>query len=78
MEKLKTLLKEEAGIGIRLRSLLDGELGLNAINKTYDFNNYDQRNKFIDKIEDRISQNDWLELSTGVTFDKTFTPSRKE
>lgn len=66
---------EDNKIGINLRSLLDGELAM-AIRDT-DFNDYEQRNKFISKIEERLKENDWISMSNGTTFEKTFTPSQK-
>lgn len=66
---------KEDGLGINLRSLLDGELALAM--KNTDFNNYKERNDFITKIEDRLMENDWISLSDGTTFDKSFTPTKK-
>ncbi len=70
------LLKEEIDpMGISFRSLLDGEIAL-ALSKM-DLSNYQERNKFIDALEDRLIQYDWISLSTGTTFEKTFTPTKK-
>lgn len=55
-------------IGINFRSLLDGELAL----FTGDFNNHHERNEFITRIETRLIQNDWITLSAGTTFDRSF------
>lgn len=75
---VKTIIKEHAGedkIGINLRSLLDGELAM-AIHEI-DLANYKERNQLIDKIESRLMENDWITMSNGTTFEKTFTPSPK-
>lgn len=61
-------------IGINLRSLLDGELGSLEVETLF---SYEGRNKFIDKIEARLIQNDWISLSNGTTFTKSFTPTKK-
>ena len=68
------LLENDNKIGINLRALLDGELAM-AI-REIDLNNYNERNDFISKIEERLKQNDWISLSNGTTFEKTITPSR--
>lgn len=60
-------------IGINLRSLLDGELALFSGN----MNVYTERNAFIDEIERRLMENDWISMSNGTTFEKTFVPSGK-
>lgn len=65
-----TAKKEDDKIGINFRSLMDGEL---AEYIKY----YDERNKFISKLEKRIEENDWLSMSNGITFTKTFTPTKK-
>lgn len=62
--------KKEDTLGITLRSLLDGELGFNT--------SYSTRNSFIDMIEARIKQCDWISLSDGTTYTKTFTPTKKD
>lgn len=62
-------------IGITFRKLLDGELAMAS--KKVDFNNYNERNKFIDNIEKRLMENDWISMSNGTTFEKTFTPNYK-
>lgn len=62
-------------IGITFRKLLDGELAMAS--KKVDFNNYNERNKFIDNIEKRLMENDWISMSNGTTFEKTFTPKYK-
>jgi hypothetical protein len=66
--------EDDGKIGINLRSLLDGELAMAAHENKLGF--YKERNEFIDKIEDRLRENDWISLSNGTTFSKTFTPSR--
>lgn len=55
-------------IGINLRSLLDGELAMFKGN----LNNYQERNDFITMIETRLIQNDWITLSAGTTFERSF------
>lgn len=65
----------ENNIGINLRSLLDGELAMFKGN----FSNYHERNKFIDEIERRLMEqglSEWISLSNGTTFTKTFIPSK--
>lgn len=61
-------------IGLNLRSLLDGELAMAL--KKYDLGVYDERNSFIDELEKRISEYEWISLSNGTTFEKTFTPKK--
>lgn len=73
-KQVRKSLREENETGINLRSLLDGELAL--ADKKIDFSNYNDRNNFIDKIEDRLMGNDWISMSNGTTFEKTFTPKR--
>ncbi len=55
-------------IGINLRSLLDGELALFIGN----FSNHIERNDFITRLETRIIQNDWITVSAGTTFTRSF------
>lgn len=55
-------------IGINFRSLLDGELAL----FTGNFNNYAERNGFITNLETRLINNDWITLSAGTTFERSF------
>lgn len=55
-------------IGINFRSLLDGELAMFK----GDLNNYQERNDFITMIETRLIQNDWISLSAGTTFERSF------
>lgn len=74
---IKEQQEEDDKIGINLRSLLDGELNM-AIDNGIDFTDYKQRNEFISKIEDRLQENDWISLSNGTTFDKSFNPSTYE
>jgi hypothetical protein len=76
---VKQVIKEETDdkIGINLRSLLDAEISIALRNKDIDLSNYKERNSFIDMIEDRISDCDWISMSNGTTFEKTFTPSKK-
>ena len=76
--KINRSINEEHGdgkIGTSLRSLLDGELAI-AI-RSIDLNNYNERNNLIDKIESSLNEGDWIYLSNGTTFTKTFTPSKK-
>jgi hypothetical protein len=58
-------------IGINLRSLLDGELAL----FTGNLNDYNARNAFITRLETRLIQNDWITLSAGTTFERSFIAS---
>ena len=60
--------RNENQIGINFRSLLDGELAQFKGN----LNNYQERNDFITKLETRLIQNDWITLSAGTTFDRSF------
>jgi len=53
--------------GINLRSLLDGELCSNV-----DLKNYTARNEFISMLEKAIAECDWVSLSNGTTFTKSF------
>jgi len=62
-------------MGINLRALLDGELAM-AI-RNIDLSNYKERNSFIDKIESRLMESDWISLSDGTTFQLSFTPTKK-
>jgi hypothetical protein len=55
-------------IGINFRSLLDGELAMFKGN----LNNYKERNDFITRLETRLIQNDWITLSAGTTFERSF------
>lgn len=66
---------DEGGLGINLRSLLDGKLAL--ADKKVDFSDYRERNKFIDEVERRLIESDWISMSNGTTFEKTFTPSKR-
>lgn len=72
---VEEIIKEESDgkIGINLRSLLDGELAMAVGN--VDFSNYNERNQFIDKLENRLMENHWISMSNGTTFEKTFTPT---
>lgn len=60
--------KVDNKIGINFRSLLDGELAMFK----GDLNNYEERNAFITKLETRLIQNDWITISAGTTFDRSF------
>lgn len=72
-EAQKLVLESEEGkIGINLRSLLDGELAIAM--RSIDLNNYQERNDFISKLEKRLEENDWISLSDGTTFSKSFSP----
>jgi hypothetical protein len=74
---VKKVLKEESeGMGINLRSLLDGELAM-ANDNNVDFSNYRERNRFIDKIEDRLMESDWISMSNGTTFKQSFSPNKR-
>lgn len=55
-------------IGINFRSLLDGELAMFKGN----LDNYHERNEFITMLETRLIQNDWISLSAGTMFERTF------
>lgn len=68
----KRILNENDKMGISLRSLLDGELAMAA--RSIDLSNYNERNEFISKIEDRLMGSDWISMSNGTTFTKSFTP----
>jgi len=57
-------------LGIRLRSLLDGKLNTNT-----DLTDYKIRNELITEIEAEIDQCEWMELSDGTTYQKSFTPT---
>lgn len=57
--------QSENQIGINFRSLLDGEL-------SQFITDYNQRNEFITRLETRLIQNDWITLSAGTTFDRSF------
>lgn len=74
---VKQIVKEENNdkLGINLRSLLDG--GLAMAMRDSDLSNYRERNEFIDKIESRLMESDWISMSNGTTFKKTFTPQKK-
>jgi len=71
----KELTENEGGNGINFRSLLDGELAMAA--SQLDLNDYRQRNEFISKLENRLSESDWISMSNGTSFEKTFTPSQR-
>lgn len=76
-DKYNELIKKETDdpIGINLRSLLDGEIAM--FNHSNDFNSYEERNKFIDRIEKRLKECNWISLSDGTTFEKEFVPGKK-
>jgi hypothetical protein len=60
-------------LGINLRTLLDTSISIAL--RSMDLSNYEQRNKFIDMIEKRIIEDaDWISMSNGTTYEKTFTP----
>jgi len=63
---------EDDKMGISLRSLLDGELAMAV--RSIDLSNYNERNDFISKIEERLMSSDWISMSNGTTFKKSFTP----
>lgn len=68
----RRMINEDDRMGISLRSLLDGELAMAA--RSIDLSNYNERNDFISKIEERLMQSDWISMSNGTTFEKSFTP----
>ena len=68
----KRMINEDDRMGINLRSLLDGELAMAV--RSIDLSNYRERNELISKIEDRLMQSDWISMSNGTTFEKSFTP----
>jgi|ERR1035437_250238 hypothetical protein len=75
MQELSGIITEnhkEDGLGINLRSLLDGELAMAV--RGIDLNIYQERSDFIEKIEKRLKECDWISMSDGTTFEKTFTP----
>ena len=71
----KQLNENENGFGTNLRSLLDGEIAIAM--KNMDLNNYNERNNLIDKIEARLMSGDWISMSNGLTFTKSFDPKQK-
>ena len=68
----KRMMNEDDRMGINLRSLLDGELAMAV--RSIDLSNYKERNDFISKIEERLMDSDWISMSNGTTFQKSFTP----
>lgn len=74
---IRKIVREESSNewGTSLRGLLDGELAMAV--REIDLNNYNERNKFIDKIEDRLMEADWISMSDGTTFTKSFKPTPK-
>lgn len=73
--KTKTLNENEDSFGTNLRSLLDGEIAIALRDK--DLRNYDDRNALISKIEARLMEGDWISMSNGTTFKKSFEPKQK-
>lgn len=71
----KQISENEDKMGTNLRSLLDGEIAIAMRDK--DLRNYEQRNALISQIESRLMDGDWISMSNGVTFSKTFTPKQK-
>ena len=67
---------EQNKLGINLRSLLDAEI--NIWLRCMDLSKYEQRNNFIDYIEERIMECDWISMSNGTTYEKTFTPKTNQ
>ena len=65
-------MQENTKIGVNFRSLLCSEISLALRNLNLE--NYEERNDFISKLEERIKDTDWLSLSNGTTFIKTFKP----
>lgn len=74
---IQKALNEEYGekMGINLRSLLDGELAMAMDN--IDLSNYKERNDFISRLESRLMENDWISMSNGTKFEKTFSPTNR-
>lgn len=66
---------EQNKLGINLRALLDAQISMAL--RHLDLSNYEQRNNFIDYIEERIMECDWISMSNGTTYEKTFTPKSK-
>lgn len=64
---------EDNKLGINLRSLLCPEISLFK----GDLKIYNERKTLIDEIERRLRESDWISLSDGTTFTKTFDPSEK-
>jgi hypothetical protein len=62
-------------LGMNLRALLESEIALKL--KDADISSYDVRSKFVDYIESRLMECDWVSMSNGTTFEKTFVPTRK-
>jgi hypothetical protein len=59
--------------GINLRALLESEIALKL--KDADLSSYKLRNEFVDYIESRIMECDWVSMSDGTTYKKTFSPT---
>ena len=58
--------------GTNLMSLLDGLIAIAVRDK--DLSEYKHRIALIHEIEDRLRPFDWISLSDGATFSKTFKP----
>lgn len=68
---------EQNKMGMNLRTLLDTSISIGL--RTMDLSNYEERNKFIDLIEKRIIEDaDWISMSNGTTYEKTFTPKTNQ
>jgi hypothetical protein len=65
-------MQQNTKIGINLRALLCSEISLALRNLNLE--NYEKRNEFITKLEERIKDTDFISLSNGTTFIKTFEP----
>lgn len=66
---------EQNKMGMNLRTLLDTSISIGL--RTMDLSNYEERNKLINFIEERIMECDWISMSNGTTYEKTFTPKSK-
>jgi hypothetical protein len=53
--------------------LLESEIAIKL--KDADLSSYKLRNEFVDYIESRIMECDWVSMSDGTTYKKTFSPT---
>lgn len=60
-------------VGLSLRSLLDAEIRQLRRANEVEYSNKEIQD-IITKLEDRIKEWPWLELSDGTTYEKTFIP----
>ncbi len=65
-------MQENTKIGINFRNLLCSEISLAL--RSLNLENYEERNNFITKLEERIKDTNFISLSNGSTFIKTFEP----